>query len=140
MRSLPRHLPILTEKSQRGSVNFTSKMLVPKLIEMYGSLDHFFESLIRTKDGDLLLKQQLAKMLSVVTDKQEKLLEEARYLGQLQAVQAIQERYNLVALDLQQGCRTSKNGYNKMHRMLSYESREQALKRVAEQGIQRTPL
>lgn len=126
------------ESQHKGAVHFTSATIIPKLTELYGTLSNFVACFSRTKVGEEILQEEVTKMLIAVQEKHEMELEDARHLGRMETMEHIQERYQLVGLDIQEGCKQSKQGYQDARSLLSFESREEANLRAQQAGTYNT--
>lgn len=124
MKKLPRHIDLGNETSHKGAVNFTSVTLNPKLKMLYGSLNQFMVCFSRTKEGEELLQVEVTKRISVLQEKHNQELEDAQHLGRVEVIDFVQEKFDLIALPLQEGTGMSKESYKKVRHLLSLESRE----------------
>jgi hypothetical protein len=130
-RQLPRHARFGSEEREDGAVNTTAKHVLPFLGDLYGTLEYFMACVNECDIGKQLLDRRLAEAVeSEVALK----CADAKLLGAVETVHAIQKQYDLQALNVQLGCRISKNAYNKERSLLGYESHEAAVKRAQSKG------
>ena len=75
------------------------------------------------------------KRLEDLKIKHSKELEQSRHLGRIETVETIQEKFNLVSLNLMEGTYCSKSSYNNQRHLIGMESYENALKSTIQKGI-----
>lgn len=86
-----KQLPRNCGKNPKRAVSFTENTLIPKLVELYGSLQFFQYCWGRTEAGHSLLEEWIQQSSFISQSK----LEAAISLGHRQMVDALQEHYNL---------------------------------------------